>query len=221
MNNYLPFGLEITYTMKRLSFLVVSVFSATLLIAQPSVTLLTFGGHAFADRFNFNLTNGFYGNGRIEEGFQWGAGLELAVSEESALELVYQNMKADVSLQGQIDRYQGIVGINYLMIGGTRYALVNEKVAGFGSLDIGASWGNPDENFQSDGTTKFAWGGRLGVRVKATEQVSLRIHAQLLSPVQWAGAGFFFGTGGASAGVTTGSTIYQFSLGGSLNYKLR
>ncbi len=207
--------------MKRLSLLAVALFSATLLIAQPSVTLLTFGGYAFDDRINFNLSNGFYGNGRIDGGFKWGAGLEFAVSEESAIELVYQNMKTNVSLQGQIERYEGTVGINYLMIGGTRYALVNDRVAGFGSLDIGASWGNPDENFESDGTTKFAWGGRLGLRVKATEQVSLRIHAQLLSPVQWAGAGFFFGTGGASAGVTTGSTIYQFSLGGSLNYKLR
>jgi hypothetical protein len=55
----------------------------------------------------------------------------------------------------------------------------------------------------------------------ASEKVSLRIHGQLLSPVQWAGGGFYFGTGGSGAGVTTGSTIYQFNVGGSLNYKLR
>jgi hypothetical protein len=29
------------------------------------------------------------------------------------------------------------------------------------------------------------------------------------------------GTGGSGAGVSTGSTIYQFNLGGSLNYRLK
>ncbi|MBX2964430.1 MAG: hypothetical protein KF687_18120 [Cyclobacteriaceae bacterium] len=207
--------------MKRLSLLAVALFSATFLIAQPSVTLLTFGGYTFDDRFNFNLDNGFYGNGRIGGGFQWGVGLEVGMAEESAIELVYQNMQSNVFLQGQVQRLDGTSGINYMMIGGTRYALFSDKVAGFGSLNIGAAWNNPDDDLQTESVTKFAWGGRLGIRVTASEKVSLRIHAQLLSPVQWSGAGFFFGTGGASAGITTGSTIYQFNLGGSLNYKLR
>lgn len=185
--------------------------------AQPSITLLTFGGYTFPDQFDME-----YGEGKIEDGFQWGGGLEFGLAENAALELFYQGMTADAYYEPNLNtRKTGTTTANYIMIGGTKYAPFNEKISGFGSLDIGAGWFNPDTDLAVEGATKFAWGGRLGVRVQASEKVSLRIHAQLLSPVQWAGGGFYFGTGGSGAGVSTGSTIYQFNLGGSLNFRLK
>jgi hypothetical protein len=184
--------------------------------AQPSITLLTFESYTFADKFDTE-----YGTGKVQDGFQWGAGLEFGLSETSAVEIIYQHLDTDVYYQGFDRRYEGSVGVNYLMIGGTRYAPVNDKISGFGSLDLGVGWFNPTSSLESEGSTKFSIGGRLGVRITASERVSLRLHAQLLSPVQWAGGGFYFGTGGSGAGVSTGSTIYQFNLGGSLNFKLR
>lgn len=202
--------------MKKL--LIVSVFflSAITAWAQPTVTLLTFESYTFPDQFDTE-----YGSGKIQDGFQWGGGLEFGLSETSAIELIYQNLKTDVSYQGFDRRYEGKVGINYAMLGGTRYAPVNDKISGFGSVDLGAAWSNPDASLDSESVTKFAIGGRLGVRITASEKVSLRLHAQLLSPVQWAGGGFYFGTGGGGAGVSTGSTIWQFNLGGSLNFRLK
>lgn len=185
--------------------------------AQPTVTLLTFGGYTFPDQFDAE-----YGYGKIEDGFQWGAGLEVGLAETAAIELFYQGMNADAYYDADLTtRKDGKVGVNYAMLGGTKYAPLNDKVSGFGSLDLGVGWFNPDTELATDGATKFAWGGRLGVRVKANEKVSLRIHAQLLSPVQWAGGGVYFGTGGTGAGVSTGSTIYQFNLGGSLNVRIK
>jgi hypothetical protein len=108
-----------------------------------------------------------------------------------------------------------------MLLGGTKYAPLNDKISGFGTFYLGVAWSNPDESLQSESVTKFALGGRLGVRIMVSEKVSLRVHGQLLSPVQWAGGGFYFGTGGSGAGVSTGSTIYQFNLGGSLNYRLK
>lgn len=201
----------------RILLTVILVAMATTAWTQPSITLLTFQGYTFADRF----TTQFGTNGRIEDGFQWGGGLEIGFSDEAALELIYQNIKTEVTYQGSNQQYTGNAGINYMMLGGTRYALFNDKISGFGSLDLGAAWSNPDASLDSESVTKFAWGGRLGLRFLASEKVSIRLHAQLLSPVQWAGAGFFFGTGGASAGVSTGSTIYQFNLGGGVNFKLK
>lgn len=187
---------------------------------QPTITLLTFESYTFSDQFDTE-----YGHGKIQDGFQWGAGLEFGMSETSAVEIFYQNLKTTAYYDGYYNlgtqRYNGNIGINYVMIGGTKYAPVNDKISGFGSFDLGVAWSNPDESLQSESVTKFALGGRLGVRVMVSEKVSLRIHGQLLSPVQWAGGGFYFGTGGSGAGVTTGSTIYQFNVGGSLNYRLR
>ncbi len=188
--------------------------------AQPTITLLTFESYTFSDQFDTE-----YGTGKIQDGFQWGAGLEFGLGERAAVELIYQNLKTDVHYDGfggnGVVRYDGSVGINYALLGFTKYAPLNDKISGFGTFDLGVGWLNPDESLASEDVAKFSLGGRLGVRIKASEKVSLRIHGQLLSPVQWAGGGFYFGTGGSGAGVTTGSTIYQFNLGGSLNYRLK
>jgi hypothetical protein len=135
-------------------------------------------------------------------------------------------MKADAYYQGvdgnlQVKTFNGTVGMNYVMVGGTRYAPLNDKISGFGTFNMGVGWGNPSSEFESDGFTRFSLGARLGVRVMASEKVSLRIHGQVFSPVQWAGGGVYFGSGGSGAGVSTGSTIWQFNLGGSLNYRIK
>jgi hypothetical protein len=190
--------------------------------AQPTITLMTFESYTFADKFDTE-----YGTGKIQDGFQWGAGLEFGLAETAAVELIYQRLDTDAYYDtyyslGGTQRLEGQVGINYVMLGFTKYAPFSEKVAGFGTLDLGVGWMEISEDLDTSGTpTKFSWGGRLGVRFMASEKVSLRIHTQLFSPVQWSGGGFYFGTGGAGAGVTTGSTIYQFNLGGSLNFRLK
>jgi opacity protein-like surface antigen len=203
--------------MKKGPFILVLLLAASIAYAQPTVTLLTFGGYTFPDEFDTE-----YGFGKIQDGFQWGAGLEFGLAETAAIEIFYQGMNTDAYYDGDLGRrLDGTVGANYAMIGGTKYAPLSDKISGFGSLDIGVGWFNPSTELESESVTKFSWGGRLGVRFMASEKVSLRIHAQLLSPVQWAGGGFYFGTGGAGAGVSTGSTIYQFNLGGSLNFRLK
>lgn len=184
--------------------------------AQPTITLLTFESYTFSDKFDTE-----YGTGRIEDGFQWGGGLEFGLQETVAVELIYQNMQTEVSYQGWDRQYRGNFGINYVMVGGTKYAPLNDKVSGFGTVDMGVAWSNPDESLNVENATKFALGARLGVRIMASEKVSLRLHGQVFSPVQWAGAGVFIGTGGSGAGVSTGSTIWQWNLGGSLNFRLR
>lgn len=192
------------------------VFLALASWAQPSITLLTFESYTFSDKFDTE-----YGTGKIQDGFQWGGGLEFGFAETVALELIYQNIKTDVFYQGFDQRYEGNVGINYVLLGATKYAPVNDKISGFGTFNAGVAWSNPDESLQSESVTKLALGARLGVRIMASEKISLRIHGQVLSPVQWAGGGFYFGTGGSGAGVSTGSTIWQFNVGGSLNYRLK
>lgn len=192
------------------------VVSVSLAWAQPTVTLLTFESYTFADQFDTE-----YGTGKIEDGFQWGAGLEFGLSETMAVELIYQNLTTDVSYQGFDRRYNGSAVINYALLGGTRYMPVNEKISGFGTFNAGVGWINPDESLSSENVTKFSLGGRLGVRIQTSEKLSIRLHGQLLSPVQWAGGGFYFGTGGGGAGVSTGSTIWQFNLGGSVNIRLK
>jgi len=188
--------------------------------AQPTITLMTFESYTFADKFDTE-----YGSGKIQDGFQWGGGLEFGLSDVAAVELIYQRLDTDAYYDGYslsgTNRLSGQVGINYIMLGGTRYAPLNDRIAGFGTVNMGVGWMETSETLDSGTPTKFSIGGRLGVRITASEKVSLRLHTQLFSPVQWAGGGFYFGSGGSGAGVSTGSTIWQFNLGGSLNFRLK
>jgi len=207
--------------MKKILLSVGLVFTlAVSALAQPTVTLMTFESYTFSDQFDTE-----YGTGKVEDGFQWGGGLEFGLGEVMAIELIYQNMKTTAYYDGygvvNPIRYKGTLGVNYAMIGATKYMPVSDKVSGFGTFNMGVGWFSPEESLASEDVAKFTLGGKLGVRVKASEKVSLRLHVQLFSPVQWAGGGFYFGTGGAGTGVTTGSTIWQWNLGGSLNYRLK
>ena len=185
---------------------------------QGAVTLLTFESFTFADRFET-----YYGYGQIGEGFQWGAGLEFEIQPGSAIELIYQRQDANIYYDSYYDtRLTGKMGMNYILIGATGYKPINDKISGFGTFDMGAAFTSDIEStLNASNVTKFAIGGRLGLKIAATDKISLRIHAQLLSPVQWFGGGFYFGTGGGGAGVSTGSTIFQFNLGGSVNFRLK
>jgi len=192
--------------------------------AQATITLLTFESYTFADQFDTE-----YGHGKIQDGFQWGAGLEFGLREDFAVELIYQRMDTEGYYDGYFDggqgidykRYNGTVGVNYILAGATRYQPFSEKVSGFGTFNMGVGIFNPSDGLESEDVARFTLGGRLGVRIQTSEKISIRLHGQLLSPVQWAGGGFYFGSGGSGAGVTTGSTIWQFNLGGSLNFRLK
>lgn len=184
--------------------------------AQPTVTLLTFESYTFSDKFSTE-----YGEGKIEDGFQWGGGLEFGFKETAAVELIYQTLKTTAYYRALSSTPSGSVNVNYAMLGGTKYMPLNDKISGFGTFNAGVGWLNASESLQSDNVTKFSLGGRLGLRIQTSEKVSIRLHGQVFSPVQWAGGGFYFGTGGAGTGVSTGSTIWQWNLGGSLNYRIK
>jgi hypothetical protein len=188
----------------------------TIVKAQPSVTLLTFESYTFSDKFSTE-----YGEGKIGDGFQWGGGLEFGLKETAAVELIYQTMKTTATYRALSSTPTGSVNVNYAMLGGTKYMPLNDVISGFGSVDAGVGWFNASESLQSANSTKFSIGGRLGLRIQTSEKVSIRLHGQVLSPVQWAGGGFYFGTGGAGTGVSTGSTIWQWNLGGSVNIRVK
>lgn len=203
------------------SFLLCTAFLAVTLSAAAqtsSVTLLTFAGYTFADKFET-----YYGYGKIQDAFQWGAGLEFGIQPGAAMELIYLRSDPeayyDESYSSQLN---GKMGINYIMLGATRYAPINDVISGFFTFDMGAAFtSNIDETLYSNNVTKFAIGGRMGLKVASNDKISLRVHAQILSPIQWIGGGVYFGTGGSGAGVSTGSTIWQFNLGGSVNYRIK
>jgi hypothetical protein len=204
--------------MKKQGFLLLIVLSFGCAVQAQDVTLHTFGGYTFKNTIEYSNAKAV-----LVDWFQLGGGFEVSVDDARAVELIYQRMDPTASVRyyvGINDAEAIEVGVNYIMAGGTNYFPLNETISAFGTVDLGAAIFDPkDEGYET--ITRFAWGLRGGLRIATSEKISLRLHAQLLSPVQGFGGGVWFGTGGASAGVSTYSTIYQFNFGGSINFKLR
>ncbi|MGC3944302.1 MAG: porin family protein [Chryseolinea sp.] len=192
--------------------------------AQKDIRLNGYGAYVFDDKFDTYYSSNVYVNGKIKGGFMWGAGLELGIRDDYGAELSYYRLdtKAPIYLAGVRDRTIDL-GINYIMLGGMRYLMVaNEKVEPYGGLLLGmAIFNNKNpQGSEASSATKFAWGARLGTNIWLSDRVGLKLQAYVLSAVQGAGGGLYFGTGGAGAGVSTYSTLYQFGLGGGLAIKL-
>lgn len=187
--------------------------------SAQDVRLNFFGGYTFQDKFP--MGGSYYGytysEGRIAESSHFGGSIEFDIRPNKAIELSYQTQATQGYFSGPLgdigEPYD--VNINYIMLGGMGYAPFSDAVHGYGGFSIGCGYMTGDAN-----ETKFAWGGKLGLKINASETVGIKLGAQLMSPVQGAGGGFYFGTGGASAGVSTYSSVYQFGFTGGLCFTL-
>ncbi len=183
-----------------------------------------YGNYAFDDKVDSYYSNTSYFSGKVKGGFLWGAGLEFRLQHDYGLELSYQRMDTKAPIEyydNGIKNTNFDVSLNYIMIGGVRAIHTGTKAEPYGGFSLGVDIidaKNPDKN-TSQSATKFAWGLKGGVNVWASDKVGLKFQAQLLSSVQSAGGGLYFGTGGAGAGISTYSSMLQFVLGGGLTFK--
>jgi hypothetical protein len=215
--------------MKTLFFFALMMVSTVVSLAQE-VRLNLYSAYVFDDKFSSSYDTYNYYEGKIKGGYQWGVGIEYFVQEEVSAELLYKHQSTTAPTRYQLGLGEPVhdspldLNLDYILLGGMRHLKKPDgKVEGFGGLMAGvvfAGLNDPDTK-RSASATKFAWGARLGCNIWATEKVGIKLQAEILSAVQSAGGGFYFGTGGAGAGVSTYSTIYQFGLGGGLTFKVR
>lgn len=199
-------------------------------MSQKTTRLNGYAVYVFDDSFDSYYDNNNYYEGKFKGGLQWGLGVEFMPHAAQGIELLYLNQQTDAPTtylqSGQIGGVKTTnfdVGFNWIMLGTNRYMRKpGSKAEGFGGVMAGAAIinvDNPDNN-TSNSATKFAWGLKFGVNIWASEKVGIKLQGQLMSAVQGAGGGLYFGTGGAGAGISTYSSMYQFGLGGGLTFAL-
>ena len=211
-------------TLSCRSLLIATVSLIAISASAQNIRLKLFSGYTVKDRFPVGGTYYYgglpytYNEGVIEEGAHFGGSLELEVDRNRCIELLYQNQPTRAYYRGSnglLESSDYNVSVNYIMLGGLNYVPFSDAVSGYGGINLGCAFLSGDAE-----ATKFAWGGKLGLLINMSSSVGLKLGAQLLSPVQWAGGGLYFGTGGASTGVTVSSSIYQFGLTGGLCFNL-
>ncbi|MHA7129336.1 outer membrane beta-barrel protein [Algoriphagus namhaensis] len=215
--------------MKKITYALLFFLCAHTAFSQE-IRLNTYAGYVFKDRVDSYFSNSSYYDGTIEDGFRWGVGLEYHIPQRGALELQYlrQSTIAPTVYQdggifgGEIQRTTFDLDINWIFVNGTRYFPINEIVEPFAGAGIGMgifSLANPDSGRESS-ATKFAWNIKGGSNFWLAENIAFRAQASLVSAVQSIGGGFYFGTGGSSAGLSTYSSMYQFSFEGGLVFRI-
>lgn len=213
--------------MKKL-FVSVSVFFLFSMVASAqNFRLNGYAQYVFDDHVEA-YSGVAYFEGKVQGGLRWGVGAEYMTHPAYGIELMYlrQDTKTPITY------YNGGIGgartteidlaVNWLTIGGNRYLRKpGSKVEGFFGGNLGAAFiSGKAENGDSDDVTKFAWGIKGGATIWATEKVGIKLQADLMSAVQGAGGGLYFGTGGAGVGVSTYSSVLQFGLGGGITFAL-
>ena len=195
-----------------------------------SIRVNLYGSYAFEDGFDSYYDYGNYYQGTIEDGFQYGGGIEVEMKNDTYLEILYLREDTNAPTQyyngGLYDKYANFdIALNYIMLGGNKYfGKPGSSVQGFGGFMAGVGIVNvdsatPSVNF-SESATKFAWGIKAGAVIWATDVIGIKLQGQMLSIAQSVGGGVYFGTGGAGAGVSSYSSLYQFTLGGGLVFEL-
>ncbi|MEI8049215.1 MAG: porin family protein [Bacteroidota bacterium] len=198
----------------------------TVMAAAQSIHLVGYSSYVFDDKVDsyYDPTN--YYSGTINGGYSWGAGLEFMAAPTKGIELKYLHRTTTAPMEYYKNgvKYKTFdLGLNYIMIGANNYFKTGGKVEPYAGADLGVAlfYINNAEAGSDDNATKFAWDIKLGANIWFNEKVALKLQADLLSAVQSAGGGLYFGTGGASAGIGMYSTMYQWGLGGGLVFKLK
>ena len=216
--------------MKKLCFILL-LFCCVKAISQkaPEIRLNIYSGYVFDDKVDSYYSNTSYYEGTVKGNLKWGAGLEYMFHPAMGIELTYLREDTKVPttyydnsvIIDPVKTKEFDMDINYIMAGATRYVSLKPTFEPYFGFQLGmaiVNVSNPTSG-ETGGNTKFAWGAKGGANIWASKKVGIKLQADLISVAQAAGGGIYFGTGGVSPGLSTYSSILQFSLGGGIVFR--
>ncbi|MCD9576368.1 outer membrane beta-barrel protein [Flavobacterium soyae] len=204
--------------MKKCGLLLVVFMSAIMMKAQEakSVSLNLYGSYNFADTIDYD---GY--SAKIEDGFQYGAGVEYFFLTNNSIELKYLRNDTKIPFYGplgnQLNAGDEKAAFNYIFLDGTHYFETGGKMLPYlgGGIGVGIT-----EMPQDNGGTYFAWNIKGGVKIKTASAVSVNLNAYLQSMSAAVGNSYYW-TYYGPVGVQDYVSTYQFGLGAvfSFNFK--
>lgn len=204
--------------MRKIAIILPLVILAALQsFAQTSVELIPTAGYTFASRTDFYDTYG-----RVSDGLNLGGSIKFNLNRSFGIEVLYSHMNTSSGLYDygypHIQRAGGDLALDYIMAGPVQsFTIPNSTVRPFIGVLLGAAVLTPGVT-ATDNTsdTRFAMGFQLGTNIYLSPRFGIQLKAQLLSPVDATGGSFYYSNYGSGGGISSTSSIYQFSLGGGL-----
>jgi hypothetical protein len=212
--------------MKKIFLLLVSAATMTTMMGQHA-RLNFYAAYTFDDGFDVvNDANTYY-NGTVKAGVQWGGGLEYMFSHQSSAELLYlhrsttvpANFKFGSGTQTRKETFD--LKHDFIMLSGDGHFGSGGKAEGYAGVMAGVLLSHLEAPSlgKSSSNTNFAWGGRVGTNVWFSPKMGLKLQAMILSASRATGGDYYWSWYGPIY-LTTYSTLWQFSLGGGLTFKL-
>lgn len=183
-------------------------------LSAQTFSLTALGGYTFQDHVSFSSAYSY-----IRASGHWGASVEGIIPNGGAIQLLFQTQPTHAPFyfyntpNNEQNKGKDKCTLTYIMLNGLRYVQTGSAAEPYGGLGLGVGIVAPEAGTSA---TKFAWDAFLGVKIKTGSAVGIKLQAQLYSMAQVAGGGFYAGTGGGGAYVSTYSTIVQFGLTGGI-----
>ena len=212
--------------MKKIILLLVFAATMTTMMAQHA-RLNFYAAYTFDDGFDVvNDANTYY-NGTVKGGVQWGGGLEYMFSKQSSAEILYlhrsttvpANFKFGAGTQTRKETFD--LKHDFILLSGDGHFGNGGKAEGYAGIMAGVLISNLEAPSlgKSSSNTNFAWGGRVGTNIWFSPKMGLKLQALILSASRATGGDYYWSWYGPIY-LTTYSTLWQFSLGGGLTFKL-
>ena len=182
------------------------------------VDIMPYAGYQFAA--NVDVWYGpTYGRLHVEPAGNYGLGLDVVLPyNDIAISFSFSNASTSLILRENLqpDEFLFNATQQYWMFGVSKEVDM-DKLRPFGGLILGWTTLNPDDPDQPNRSnlTKFTVGLRGGLKFFISDRIGLFARARLLLPVQWAGAGVWFG-GGSGVSLSVGSSIVSGDIGGGI-----
>jgi len=204
--------------MKKTIFIIFLLVATVAVKAQEEGSLLlnAYTGYSFTDKVH--IDNGYI---KSNAGFQWGAGFEFFPMANKSFELKYLRLATEFPLYTENDKqivYPYDSGsLNYILFGVTNYFGKNPaaKVTPYAGLEAGLGLIHRDYT-----KWKFAWGGKVGAKIKASPVFSVNVNTYFQSMIGSFGSDSWEDVGGITIVVPDYAAIFQFGVGVVLGFDL-
>jgi hypothetical protein len=189
--------------------------------ANRGIEIGGFYGYQFGGSFTV-----YEGNANIIDTGNYGFFLALPIPVRRGMQLELSYSRQDTRLE--LKRYpSGIkenltdLVVEFYQIGGVnQFITPGSNLVPYGMFTLGATRYHPKNSSYTDDKWMFAVTLSGGVKIFVREKIGLRLQARLLLPINWGGAGIWFGSGGPQVGVSGGSSVLQGDVSGGLFFVL-
>lgn len=203
--------------MKKIKLLIIASILSISSFAQVEVA--PFVGYMFGGSIDY-----YEGYFKIYDDMDYGVSLIVPVREIMDVEINYTRMDSHAKFTAYRPGFNDFtidnLSVNYFQVGVLKALnMNNDKVRPFGSFSLGATWFDPSGSSVSD-VWKFSITAGLGVKVYFTERVGLILRGRLMLPMNFAGVGFYAGSGGGGLSLNGYAPMVQGDFSVGLLFKL-